>query len=74
MLSGINNEREFMKRAPKIISTYVNEDGVTVSVVAPAKQKPSTWMRGEMYCNITQRMDGEASGMITRISRKNGKY
>lgn len=63
-----------MKRAAKIISTYVNEDGVTINVVAPAKQKPSTWMRGEVYCNVSQRIDVDTGGMVAKFSRKNGKY
>jgi hypothetical protein len=61
-----------MSKSP--VSTYINADGHLVQVYAAKKQKPSTWMRGEVFCGITQRIDVETGGMIAKFSRKNGKY
>ena len=58
----------------KAISTYVNEQGVTVTVYPEKKVKRRAWMRGEGYCGAKMRIPEDGERMFATFSRKNGKY
>lgn len=58
----------------KAISTYVNEQGVTVTVYPEKKVKRKMWMRGEGFCGAKMRIPEDGERMFATFSRKNGKY
>ena len=58
----------------KAISTYVNEQGITVTVYPEKKVKRKAWMRGEAFLSQKMRIGDENDRMFARFSRKNGKY
>lgn len=58
----------------KPIGSYVNEQGVTVTVYPEKKVKRIPWQRGEAYLSQKARIGDENDRLFARFSRKNGKY
>lgn len=58
----------------KPIGTYVNDQGVTVTVYPEKKVKRIPWQRGEAYLSQKARIGDENDRLFARFSRKNGKY
>lgn len=63
-----------MKRKIEPVSTYTNEDGVTVTVYPEKKVKRIPWQRGEAYLGMKMRIQEDTGTMFANFSRKNGKY
>lgn len=58
----------------KPIGSYVNDQGVTVTVYPEKKVKRIPWQRGEAYLSQKARIGDENDRLFARFSRKNGKY
>lgn len=63
-----------MKRKNEPISTYINEDGVTVNVYPEKKVKRIIWQRGEAYLGMKMRIPEDTGMVMFQFTRKNGKY
>lgn len=58
----------------KPIGSYVNAEGITITVYPEKRVKRTVWMRGEAFLSQKMRIGDENDRMFARFTRKNGKY